>query len=63
VLDGIKGVGPATKRALVKHFGTIKAIREASVEQLCAVEGVGIKLAEKIRAGIKSERSAARPDG
>jgi excinuclease ABC subunit C len=52
VLDGIKGVGPATKRALVKHFGTIKAIREASVEQLSEVEGVGPKLAEKIRAGL-----------
>lgn len=52
VLDGIKGVGPATKRALVQHFRTIKAIREASVEQLSAVEGVGVKLAEKIRAGL-----------
>ncbi|MFV8750663.1 excinuclease ABC subunit UvrC [Nannocystaceae bacterium ST9] len=52
VLDGIKGVGPATKRALVLHFGTIKAIRAASVEALCGVEGIGVKLAEKIRAAL-----------
>ena len=52
VFDGIKGVGPATKRKLVQHFGTIKAIREASVEQLCAVDGVGAKLAETIRAAL-----------
>lgn len=53
-LDGIKGVGPAIKRALVQHFGTVKAIREASVEQLAAVEGVGPKLAERIRAGLSA---------
>ncbi len=52
VFDGIKGVGPATKRALVLKFGTIRAIRAATVEELCGVEGIGVKLAEKIRAGL-----------
>jgi excinuclease ABC subunit C len=51
-LDGIAGVGPVTKRALVKHFGTVKAIRAASVEQLCEVEGVGPKLAQAIHAAL-----------
>ena len=36
-LDDISGVGPKRKEALRKHFGTIKAIREADVETLCAV--------------------------
>ncbi len=36
-LDGIPGVGPKRQEALRKHFGTIKAIREADVEALCAV--------------------------
>ncbi|NVB37291.1 excinuclease ABC subunit UvrC [Pseudenhygromyxa sp. WMMC2535] len=48
VLDGISGVGPATKRALIQHFGTIKAIRAASEAELCAVKGVGPKLAAAI---------------
>jgi excinuclease ABC subunit C len=52
VLDGIAGVGPVTKRALVGHFKTVKAIRAASVEQLCEVEGVGPKLAQAIHAAL-----------
>ncbi|MCA9697101.1 MAG: excinuclease ABC subunit C, partial [Myxococcales bacterium] len=47
-LDGIDGVGPAIKKALIRHFGTIKAIREATPEQLQAVKGVGPKLAQTL---------------
>ena len=36
-LDDIPGVGPKRKEALRKHFGTIKAIREADAEALAAV--------------------------
>ncbi len=36
-LDGIAGVGPKRREALRRHFGTIKAIREADVETLAAV--------------------------
>ena len=36
-LDGIPGVGPKRKEELRKHFGTVRAIREADVEALCAV--------------------------
>ncbi len=35
-LDGIKGVGDARKKALLKHFKSIRAIREASVDELAA---------------------------
>ena len=49
VLDEIEGVGPALKRALVQHFGSVAAIREATVEELTAVRGVGASLAERIR--------------
>ncbi len=47
-LDGIGGVGPALKRALLKHFGSLAAIRRADLEALQAVAGVGPKLARKI---------------
>jgi excinuclease ABC subunit C len=53
VLDGIKGVGPNTKKALIQHFGSIKAIKAASVEELCAVKGVGRKLGETIHAALR----------
>ena len=53
VLDGIDGVGPALKRGLVQHFGSIAAIREATVEELTAVRGVGTSLAERIRAHLQ----------
>ncbi len=48
-LDDISGVGPALKKALVQHFGSIAAIREAGIEELTAVRGVGTSLAERIR--------------
>ncbi|MDE5584795.1 MAG: excinuclease ABC subunit UvrC, partial [Muribaculaceae bacterium] len=38
-LDGIKGVGPATKTALIKHFKSVKRIKEASLDDIAAVVG------------------------
>ena len=52
VLDDIEGVGPAIKRALVKHFGSITAIRDADVAALCQVRGIGQALAERIREAL-----------
>lgn len=49
ILDDIEGVGPAIKRNLVQHFGSVAAIREATIEELAAVKGVGKSLAERIR--------------
>jgi excinuclease ABC subunit C len=51
-LDDVPGIGPKRKKALLKHFGSPKRIREASVEELTAVEGISTALAEKIRAGL-----------
>ena len=34
VLDGIEGVGPKRKQQLLKHFGSIKKIKESTIEQL-----------------------------
>ncbi len=51
-LDDIDGVGPALKRALVKHFGSVAAIRTADVDALCAVRGIGRALAERIRGSM-----------
>jgi len=47
-LDEIDGVGPARKRALLRHFGTAKAVSRAGVEDLLTVEGISESLAETI---------------
>ncbi len=48
-LDELAGVGPRRKKALLKSFGSLKRIREASVEDLCTVEGIGPSLAQQIK--------------
>ncbi len=47
-LDEIKGVGPARRTALYKHFGTIEKIKEATLEELEQVDGVSKKVANDI---------------
>lgn len=47
-VDDIPGVGPARRRALLRHFGSVRALREAEVHEIAAVDGVGPKLAEVI---------------
>jgi excinuclease ABC subunit C len=48
VLDGVRGVGPARKRALLRHFGSPDKLLAASREELEAVPGVPGKLAREI---------------
>lgn len=48
-LDGINGIGPRRKRALLKQFGTTRAIRDASLEDLKAVKGITPALAERLK--------------
>ena len=47
-LLAIEGIGEAKAKALLKHFKTMKVIREASVDELAAVAGINRSLAEKI---------------
>lgn len=59
VLDEIPGVGPARRKALMRHFGSINEIKEASVETLCEVpeipEHIGKQIYEFFRMGEKAE--------
>jgi len=47
-LDGVPGVGPARKRALVRAFGSAAAVKRASAAELAAVPGISPALAESI---------------
>jgi excinuclease ABC subunit C len=39
VLDGVPGVGPATRKKLIKNFGSVAGLRAASVEEIAGVVG------------------------
>jgi excinuclease ABC subunit C len=47
-LDEIAGIGPTRKRALLKHFGSAKAVSRAGVDDLVAVSGISEEMARKI---------------
>lgn len=51
-LDDIPGIGPKKRQALLKKFGSVKAIREASEADLLAVPGISASLAAQIKAGL-----------
>ena len=47
-LDNIKGLGPKKKKDLINYFQSIKSIKSASIDDLCKVSGISIKLAKEI---------------
>jgi len=49
VLDTIPGIGPRRKRALLRQFGSVKAIRETPIEDLATAKGMTRSLAKKIK--------------
>jgi excinuclease ABC subunit C len=48
-LDNVPGIGPKRKRALLRRFGKIQGIRDASTEELAATQGMNKSLAKKIK--------------
>jgi excinuclease ABC subunit C len=52
--DDLPGVGPKRRRALLRVFGSAKRVRDAPVEQIAAVPGIGAALAERIKTTLES---------
>ncbi len=48
-LDAVPGIGPGRKKALLKAFGSVAAIKEASIEELSVVKGMNSSLSQKIK--------------
>ena len=52
VLDDVPGLGEVRRRTLLKHFGSLKKLREAEVEEIAQVPGIGVRTAESIKAAV-----------
>ncbi|MFJ3647462.1 excinuclease ABC subunit UvrC [Streptomyces murinus] len=58
-LDDVPGLGETRKQALIKHFGSVKRLRSATIEQIQEVPGIGRKTAETIAAALAQAVPAA----
>ncbi|MCX4757461.1 excinuclease ABC subunit UvrC [Kitasatospora purpeofusca] len=58
-LDSVPGLGETRRQALLKHFGSLKKLRAATVDELCAVPGIGRRTAETVAAALSSRTPAA----
>ncbi|NUQ60628.1 MAG: excinuclease ABC subunit UvrC [Anaerolineales bacterium] len=52
-LDSIPGIGPARRKALLKHFGSVDKIREAGIEELLKVKGMNEASAKSVKAHLE----------
>ncbi|MGB3374376.1 MAG: excinuclease ABC subunit UvrC [Microbacterium sp.] len=59
VLGEIPGLGESRIKALLRHFGSVTALRAATVEQICEVSGIGPTLAASIHAHLVGERATS----
>jgi excinuclease ABC subunit C len=55
VFDEVPGIGPARKKALLKRFGSVRRIREASLDEVAATPGVGREVAERLKQHLARE--------
>ena len=56
-LDDVPGLGPARRKTLLKHFGSVRKLSTASVEEIAAVPGIGPRLATTISAALGSSQA------
>ncbi|MGN2637275.1 excinuclease ABC subunit UvrC [Nocardia takedensis] len=54
-LDSVRGLGAARRTALVTHFGSVAKLKEATVEQIVEVPGIGVATAKAVLAALREE--------
>ncbi len=54
-LDSVRGLGEQRRKALVTHFGSVARLKEASVEEITAVPGIGVATARAVLAALGGE--------
>jgi len=55
----VPGLGQARRTALIKHFGSVKKLKQARVEEIEAVPGFGRRTAEAVVAALAGESGAS----
>ncbi len=60
VLEEISGIGEGRKRALLRHFGSLRRVRDATVEEIAAVEGFGPRQAQAVHEFFHSDAPLAQ---
>jgi excinuclease ABC subunit C len=61
LLDGIPGIGATRRKRLLRHFGSVRRMRDATVAQLTEVSGISTALAETIERALAEPNVAATP--
>lgn len=54
-LDGVPGIGPKRRQALLREFGSIRRLRQADVDEIACVKGFSRKLAQQLKRHLKPE--------
>ncbi|OGN96394.1 MAG: excinuclease ABC subunit C [Chloroflexi bacterium RBG_13_51_36] len=57
-LDDVPGIGPRRKKALLRKFGSIEAIRRASLEELGRTEGLNLAVAQKVKQSLEDSSTS-----
>lgn len=52
ILDGVAGIGPARRKALLAHFGSLEELRQATEEEIASVPGVPLEVARAVKAQL-----------
>jgi excinuclease ABC subunit C len=60
-LDGIPGLGETRRKALLRHFGSLRKLRAATVEEVVAVPGIGRHTAEAVLAALADPAAEPAP--
>ncbi|WP_405897216.1 excinuclease ABC subunit UvrC [Streptomyces sp. NBC_00727] len=58
-LDAVAGLGETRKQALIKHFGSVKKLRRATIDEICEVPGIGRRTAESVAVALAAAAPAA----
>ncbi|WP_406252273.1 excinuclease ABC subunit UvrC [Streptomyces atratus] len=57
-LDAVVGLGETRKQALIKHFGSVKKLKQATIDEICEVPGIGRRTAESVAVALASAAPA-----
>jgi excinuclease ABC subunit C len=61
VLDSVPGLGEHRRKALVTHFGSLARLREATVDEITSVPGIGVATATAVLDALRGDHAGSDP--